>query len=243
MLLAAGLLGLATAVLLAGHAEAPARLRAVGLSAAPPARSGAVVTPHAASLVAAVAVALLIGWPIGLLPALAILFAGPVLLGRLEPRSVRVQREQLVAELPLALDLLAACLAGGASPAAATAAVAVALPGPCGPRFAAVASALGVGSGPTPAWAALAGNDPEDPLAPVARLLARASEGGAPVAGSVTRLAADARALARSAGERAARRVGVLAVAPLGLCFLPAFVLLGVVPVVVGLARPLLAGF
>jgi hypothetical protein len=30
----------------------------------------------------------------------------------------------------------------------------------------------------------------------------------------------------------------VLAVAPLGLCFLPAFVLLGVVPVVAGLAGP-----
>jgi hypothetical protein len=42
--------------------------------------------------------------------------------------------------------------------------------------------------------------------------------------------------------EQAARRVGVLVVAPLGLCFLPAFVLLGVVPVVLGLTGPLLAG-
>jgi hypothetical protein len=32
------------------------------------------------------------------------------------------------------------------------------------------------------------------------------------------------------------RRAGVLAAAPLGLCFLPAFVLVGVVPVVTGLA-------
>ena len=54
-------------------------------------------------------------------------------------------------------------------------------------------------------------------------------------------MAADVRAEYRSAAEQAARRVGVLAVAPLGLCFLPAFVLLGVVPVVVGLAGPLLA--
>ncbi|MCW2777557.1 MAG: hypothetical protein JWN17_1282, partial [Frankiales bacterium] len=58
---------------------------------------------------------------------------------------------------------------------------------------------------------------------------------------AVARLAADARAEARSAAEQRARRAGVLAVAPLGLCFLPAFVLLGVVPVVVGLAGPLLA--
>jgi hypothetical protein len=34
--------------------------------------------------------------------------------------------------------------------------------------------------------------------------------------------------------------VGVLAVLPLGACFLPAFVLLGVVPAVLGLAAPLL---
>ena len=42
-------------------------------------------------------------------------------------------------------------------------------------------------------------------------------------------------ALRISAGE-AARRVRVLAVAPLGLCFLPAFVVLGIAPVVIGLA-------
>jgi hypothetical protein len=57
---------------------------------------------------------------------------------------------------------------------------------------------------------------------------------------AVSRLAAEVRAERRSAAEQAARRVGVLAVAPLGLCFLPAFLLLGVVPVVVGLAGPLL---
>lgn len=43
----------------------------------------------------------------------------------------------------------------------------------------------------------------------------------------------------RTAAARAAhvrvRRAGVLATAPLGLCFLPAFVLIGVVPVVIGL--------
>ena len=76
-----------------------------------------------------------------------------------------------------------------------------------------------------------------------ARALARACDGGAPVATAVSRLAAEVRAEGRSAAEQAARRVGVLAVAPLGLCFLPAFVLLGVVPVVLGLAGPLLAGF
>ena len=40
-----------------------------------------------------------------------------------------------------------------------------------------------------------------------------------------------------------ARRAGVQAVGPLAACFLPAFVLVGVVPVVVGVAQALLAGW
>jgi pilus assembly protein TadC len=121
-------------------------------------------------------------------------------------------------------------------------AVGAAVSGPCGDRLLAVGAALAVGSSPPEAWAELAAGSEEDPLAPAARMLARAAEGGAPVAETVARLAADARAGARSRDEQAARRVGVLVVAPLGLCFLPAFVLLGVVPVVLGLAGPLLAG-
>ncbi len=58
----------------------------------------------------------------------------------------------------------------------------------------------------------------------------------------MARLAAEARADRAARGQAAAERAGVLAVAPLGLCFLPAFVLLGVVPVVAGLVGPLLAG-
>jgi len=53
------------------------------------------------------------------------------------------------------------------------------------------------------------------------------------VARALERLADDLRA-SRSAGvEAAAARVGVLIVLPLGLCFLPAFVLAGIVPVIV----------
>jgi hypothetical protein len=44
------------------------------------------------------------------------------------------------------------------------------------------------------------------------------------------------------AATEAARSAGVRAVAPLGLCFLPAFVLVGVVPTVVGLATAALHG-
>jgi pilus assembly protein TadC len=198
----------------------------------------------AACLLAGAAVGLLFPGPSGVLVGLGLAVAGPRLLGRLEPAATRRQRERLVEDLPLVLDLLAACLVGGAAMPAAATAVSVAVPGPAGLRLAAVSAALAAGFAPAQAWSALGGPDPEsrdDPLAGAARTLSRAAEGGAPVAAAVSRLAADARADARARGEQAARRVGVLAVAPLGLCFLPAFVLLGVVPVIAGLAGPLFA--
>lgn len=188
-------------------------------------------------------VALLLPLPLGAVAGAVLAAAGPRVLARLEPRAVRAEREQLLADLPLALDLLASCLAGGAPLPAAATAVADAVPGPAGERLRAVAAALAVGSAPYDAWGRLAGEAADDPLAPAARALSRAAEGGAPVAAAVARLAADARAEAGARAEQAARRVGVLAVAPLGLCFLPAFVLLGVAPVVIGLAGPLLASF
>ena len=171
----------------------------------------------------------------------AVAGAGAALLG---PRGLaRLDADedvdsQVAADLPLALDLLAACLAGGAVTADAVRAVAGALGGPCGGRLSRVAAALAVGSPPAEAWRAL-GED-RGPAGAAARALARAAQGGAPVAAAVQRIAEDARREAGGRAERAARRAGVLAVGPLGLCFLPAFMLIGVVPAVVGLAGPLL---
>ena len=53
--------------------------------------------------------------------------------------------------------------------------------------------------------------------------------------------AADAiRREAQDRSETAAARLGVWLVVPLGLCFLPAFFLIAVVPAVISLARELL---
>jgi hypothetical protein len=56
----------------------------------------------------------------------------------------------------------------------------------------------------------------------------------------VSGIAQAARSRRRAAGAAAARRAAVLATLPLGLCFLPAFVLLGVVPLVESFVAPLL---
>ena len=54
---------------------------------------------------------------------------------------------------------------------------------------------------------------------------------------AVERLADDLGHQARADVEDRARAVGVKAAVPLGLCLLPAFVLIGIVPLVAGLAE------
>ena len=190
-----------------------------------------------ASAVAGLALWWLLGGVLGVALGAAAAVLGPRLLNRLDDTAG--DDKDVAAQLPLALDLLAACLVGGATTSSAVSAVADALPGPLGARLARVAAGLAVGSAPGEAWRAL--GEGSGPAAAAARALARSAEGGASVAAGVVRVAEDARREALGRAERAARRAGVLAVGPLGLCFLPAFLLLGVVPAIVGLAAPLLA--
>ncbi len=69
--------------------------------------------------------------------------------------------------------------------------------------------------------------------------MARASSTGAPAAEPVSGLADEIRAERASAAVARAQRAGVLITAPVGLCFLPAFLAVGVAPVVIGLATGL----
>lgn len=142
-------------------------------------------------------------------------------------------------ELPLAAELLAACVAAGAGPREAAEAVGESLGGPVGDALARAAAELRLGSEPAEAWGRV-GSLPG--AGALARCLERAASTGAPAADSVARLAAGLRAdRARAAKDRAGR-AGVLITGPVGLCFLPAFLAVGVVPVVVGLAGHLLKG-
>ncbi len=255
-LLPSPLAGAAVAVLLAPRG--PHRLTTV-LPHPSPSGSGRAtrraVGPSGACALAGVGLAVLLGGLVGAVCGFLVAMLGPRGLAGLEGRAERAEREQVATELPAALDLLAACLVGGAALAGAVRAVACALPGPTGARLGAVAAALTVGSPPEQAWLALldpsdralpgsgAAGKPSDGLAAaVVRVLVRADVGGAPVAAQVTRLADEARGVSLARRRRAAARAGVLAVGPLGLCFLPAFVLLGIVPVVAGLVGPVLAG-
>ncbi|PWI42466.1 type II secretion system F family protein [Streptomyces sp. ICBB 8177] len=137
-------------------------------------------------------------------------------------------------QLPLTAELLAACLAAGAAPAAAADAVGRSVDGPMGEALRRVAAEVRLGGDPAQCWERLAAAPQAGDLA---RWMARASVSGVPPVATVSRLASGYRAeRTRAAGARA-RRAGVLATAPLGLCFLPAFLVVGVVPVLIGLAE------
>ncbi|PWW21612.1 type II secretion system (T2SS) protein F [Geodermatophilus normandii] len=207
-----------------------ARLRAVGLPPTvrrtrPAARGRRPVLPVLAGL----AVALLVGGGTGV--------ALGAVVGVLADRWLRRVPGSGPAgalpaeELPVACDLLGVCLAAGLTVGGALAAVATALPGPLGDALAAVAGRLRLGAAPRTAW-----HDAPPELAGLGRVLVRAGESGAAAAPALRTLAAEARAAARSRAEAGVRRAGVWVLAPLGLCFLPAFVCLGIAPMIIGIA-------
>ncbi|MCT4354619.1 type II secretion system F family protein [Streptomyces sp. Je 1-79] len=145
--------------------------------------------------------------------------------------------EEAARQLPLAADLLAACASAGAGPGEAAEAVGRSLGGPVGERLARTAAELRLGGEPADVWRRFGAIPGAEGLA---RCLERAGSSGAPAAEAVSRHAADLRAdRARKAAARA-QRAQVLITAPVGLCFLPAFLAVGVAPVVIGLATGLL---
>jgi Flp pilus assembly protein TadB len=175
--------------------------------------------------------------PVAPLAALAAAAGVWVLATRTEPSSARRAREAARRDLAGLVDLFAGALAAGAPPGRAVRVVCEALPGPAADRLTGVVARLELGVDPEHVWADLA----DDPvLAPLGRTLARAESSGASVATAVGALAADLAGQARAEVEDRARAVGVRAALPLGLCLLPAFLLLGVVPMVAGMVAGLL---
>jgi pilus assembly protein TadC len=180
---------------------------------------------------AGLAVGMLIGGAVGIGAGLGVAVGAARLLRARQPDDERALHTALLADLPGACDLLAVCLAAGMPVGGALAAVGEATAAPLGPALGEVAALYLFGAEPRRAWA-----DVPRELAGLGRVLVRAGESGSSVAPSLRALATDCRAAARAATEAAVRRAGVWVLAPLGLCFLPAFVCLGVVPLILGIA-------
>ena len=231
----------ATAVVLAGtdSAQRLAALQPPAGVSPPSPRAVRTRSPHRsviASAVVALAVAGALGGASGVVLGAVAGAAAASSMTRADSAAERSRQVRLRRDLPIACDLLAACVAAGVSPLLALDEVAGAVPGPLGLVLAGVSRGAQVGLPPDAAWSPyLDGAPPE--LRTLAAVLARSDASGSSPARTLDALAVDLRERRRLDGEAAARRAGVLMVAPLGLCFLPAFVVLGVVPMVAGLVR------
>lgn len=140
-------------------------------------------------------------------------------------------------------DLLAACLRAGLPTDTAVRAVVPTCPDRLAGPLQHAADLLAMGADPATAWAPAAPGTAAVPeFEALARLARRSARSGSSLAAAVGELAEEHRALVEEAATARAERAGVLIGGPLGLCFLPAFVCLGIVPVIVGLAGRVLGG-
>lgn len=172
---------------------------------------------------------------------LGLAFAGrrwtAALVHRAEVESAASNGTEQTSNVPLVdtalvLELLAAQLRAGLAPLAALGTLAEALNSR---PLHAVCQRLQMGSGWGSAWSGSAAGtfgELRDALAP-------AYTGGAPSTALLLSLADAHRLNERRAAERAAGKLSVALVVPLGLCSLPAFICLGIMPILISLLSTL----
>ncbi|WP_172119181.1 hypothetical protein [Actinomyces faecalis] len=160
--------------------------------------------------------------------------------GYVTHRLVRAaQREGEGADEALVLDLAAAALAGGASVPGTLSALAPALDEPA---CAVVARGLLLGAAWHEAWSAPQDEDWRARRSNLEACLRPGWEDGASPVPLLEATAQSLRAGRQARDQEVAERLAVRLVIPLGLCHLPAFVALGIVPVVVSVGLGLVAG-
>jgi pilus assembly protein TadC len=156
---------------------------------------------------------------------------------------IRTRRRAAPSGDPLAaassFDVLAACLRSGMAVSSAAAATAQSAPAELAQLLNRAADLLALGADPATAWS---NRDMarDNHAAALLRLARRSAASGAALALGVAELAEQARHDAADTASAAAERASVLIAGPLGLCYLPAFLCLGIIPVVAGLAGDVL---
>ena len=188
----------------------------------------------------ALACALLVGVLVGLVPTAS----GPRRRSASGPRAaprITAPRRRAGSAAPhptpdaaTLLDLTAAMLRAGVGIEPAVLRISEDVPG-CAP-LGRVHRGLAAGQSWKEAWSCV---DSQSQLREFGAELAFAHATGAPTVELLELTAVQARSRRRQAVEERAARLAVQMVLPLGLCFLPGFILLGVIPVVLGLVQEL----
>ena len=186
-----------------------------------------------AGLVAACAI-LVVPWPLPVTAGLSVLVGAVVWWGsgRLESSGHRRVKQRRAAQLPETLLMLSSTMEAGLPLRAAVTTVAESLEGPCAEDLRRLASALAAGVPDSKAWNDLAAvtvwRDP-------AQDVSRAVDSGEGISELLSAHAAQLQVAAAEKAEKKARKAGVDAIGPLGCCHLPAFLLVGVVPIIAGM--------
>ncbi|MEV6829066.1 type II secretion system F family protein [Amycolatopsis sp. NPDC051102] len=204
-----------------------------GMQEPDPTRKRHSAIPYIAAALGGASAAVLIGGITGAVSGAALTATGWWAIRR--TRRPRPPVLDIAARLRLAgtLDLLAACLRAGLPVPSALDAVAGTAPAPADAALNSTAGLLALGSRQDEAWApvrAIQG------LGELAAAAIRTSRSGAAFAAAAGDLAGRVRDELATEAEERAERAGVALALPVGLCFLPAFFCLGVLPVVLGLA-------
>jgi len=152
-------------------------------------------------------------------------------------RRARVREEEIRAALPDALDLLAACALAGLSLDRSLRTVAPDVEGPLGDALREALRALDAGMRREAAYQVLAERAPIAEVRSLVRALGRAERYGSSIAVTLVAQAREMRSRRRAAVEEAARTAPVKMLFPLVVCFLPAFVILTVAPVILTALR------
>jgi Flp pilus assembly protein TadB len=181
----------------------------------------------------------LLGWTfggtIGLIAGAGAGFYLIRMLSKRENAPSRIEAAAVARDTPIFIDLLAATLASGATmQSSLLAAVNAMQESPIKTRLAPVLAAIELGADPRDAWSTLRH---EPVLGQLAISVMRSYDTGAGLEPVLVGIATEMRREHRSRVEVAARTAGVKAVIPLAVCFLPAFFVLGVVPIVASLAE------
>lgn len=177
---------------------------------------------------------IMLGWPTGVvIGALAAPMAHRAV-DQLESAGGRRRAARIAAQLPSALDLMVATLEVGRPPVTAFGLAAEATSDPLGAELASVAHRLAVSGDSMAVWRSM---ESDLALAPVGRAFRRAEASGMPVARVVSGVADDLRRERRGRRRDDSRKVAVRTAAPLGICFLPAFFLIGIVPTIISTFR------
>lgn len=224
----AGLSAAGACIALAAHRPRPPR-RMPALTASP-ARKGRLRRLGVAVRVAGAAAGWVIAGMAGIVVVVTAIAISPTWSRR---RSARRRQRAIDRALPEAIELLVLVVRAGRMPPAAVAEVAPRLPPPLAAAFRAVADRVRAGQRFADAIDALPHH--AGPLArPVADALAAADRYGLPLAPMLESLVDEARRQRRRNAEAEARQLPVRLSLPLVLCTLPAFVLVAIVPLLVG---------